>query len=59
MLQSPVVDGGWPVSVLRHRYFTTGCRSYSKNLGLYAERVGAFTYVGTDAETTKKVGSTD
>jgi aspartate aminotransferase len=30
-------------------------QSYSKNLGLYAERVGAFTYVGSDAETTKKV----
>jgi aspartate aminotransferase len=30
-------------------------QSYSKNLGLYAERVGAFTYVGNDKETTTKV----
>lgn len=30
-------------------------QSYSKNLGLYGERVGAFTFIGQDADTAKRV----
>ncbi|XP_006863644.1 PREDICTED: aspartate aminotransferase, mitochondrial isoform X3 [Chrysochloris asiatica] len=33
------------------------CQSYAKNMGLYGERVGAFTVVCVDADTAKKVES--
>lgn len=49
-----------PVQVLTQKNSKRRCwgsQSYSKNLGLYAERVGAFTYLGVDADTTKKVPS--
>ncbi|XP_061421701.1 aspartate aminotransferase, mitochondrial [Lethenteron reissneri] len=33
------------------------CQSYAKNMGLYGERIGAFTMVCTDAEEAKRVES--
>jgi aspartate aminotransferase len=46
-LRSFVADGHNPVL----------CQSYAKNMGLYGERIGAFTVVCTDAEEAKRVES--
>lgn len=33
------------------------CQSYAKNMGLYGERIGAFTAVGVDTEEAKRIES--